>query len=426
MSPVTRIELLPGVHLTAVHTGKFKSSLLSISLLAPLSTGTAAANALVPYLLHRGCKNYPDMQSISGALDNLYGGSLEGYVRKKGEVQCLSFVGSFLDDAYTLDGSAILDQATGLMGQLLLDPVTEEGVFRKDYTEQEKTHLIDKIRGEVNDKRSYASLRVVREMCDGEPYGVSRLGTEAEVAALTPETVWEAYQNLISTAPVELFYCGSADPQRVAESFRKALGDLPRVGYFTIADTSVLRFAGTVRRVEESLDVAQGKLTMGLRTGGITAASPEYPALMLCNALFGGTTTSKLFLNVREKLSLCYYASSVVHKYKGIMVVSSGVEFADAPRAEEEILRQLEVCRRGEFEPWEVEGGRANLISGLRTMLDSQGRQEDWWLGQAIFGLTESPEELAERLKSVTVDQAVAAAKALSLDTVYFLKGAKA
>ena len=181
--------------------------------------------------------------------------------------------------------------------------------------------------------------------------------------------------------------------------------------------------AQTPRRVEETMDVAQGKLTMGFRTGGITAASPEYPALMLCNALFGGTTTSKLFLNVREKLSLCYYASSMVHKYKGVMVVSSGVEFANVKKAEDEILAQLEACRNGDFEPWEVEGARRYTVSSLRTVLDSQGRQEDYWLGQAIYGLAEGPEELAQRLEQVTTQQAVAAAKALSLDTVYFLKG---
>lgn len=426
MSPVTRIQLLPGVHLTAVHTTKFKSSLLSVTLLAPLSGDTAAANALIPYLLRRGCQAHPDLESVSAALDQLYGGSLEPAVRKKGELQCVGFVGSFLDDAYSLDGSPILEAATELMGQLLLDPVTEGGTFSQAYTQQEKEHLIDRIRGEVNDKRSYASLRVVQEMCAQEPYGVSRFGSEAQVASLTPEKVWERYQTLLATAPVELYYCGTAEPQRVAESFRKALSGLPRTGSFQLPACLVPADAAQVRRVEESLDVAQGKLTLGFRTGGITAASPEYPALMLCNALFGGTTTSRLFLHVREELSLCYYASSVLHKYKGIMVVSSGVEFADAPRAEEEILRQLEVCRRGEFEPWEVEGGRRSLISALRTLLDSQSRQEDYWLGQVIHGLTEGPEELAARLEHVTVEQAVAAAQTLRLDTVYFLKGVQA
>ena len=222
---------------------------------------------------------------------------------------------------------------------------------------------------------------------------------------------------------MELYYCGSAEADEVCFILQKALSGLPREGGYQTAETVVVPAAQTPRRVEEAMDVAQGKLTMGFRTGGITAASPEYPALVLCNALFGGTTTSKLFLNVREKLSLCYYASSMVQKYKGVMVVSSGVEFANVQRAEDEILAQLEACKAGQFEAWEVEGARRYTVSSLRTVLDSQGRQEDWWLGQAVSGLTQGPEALAKALETVTPEQAVAAAKALSLDTVYFLKG---
>ena len=423
MRTVTRNQLLPGVFLTAVHTKKFKSSVLSMTLLAPLSAENAAANALIPYLLRRGSEAHPDMQSISAALDQLYGGSIEPMVRKKGEVQCLGFVGSFLDDAYTLDGGGILDEAAELMGELLLRPCTDGGAFSTEYTRQEKANLIDRIRGEINDKRSYASNRVVEEMCAGEPYGVNRLGRESDVESLTPQGLWERYQELLGHARIELYYCGSAEPDRVCFIFQKALAGLPREGGYQEPSCSIVSAAQTPRRVEETMDVAQGKLTMGFRTGGITAASPEYPALMLCNALFGGTTTSKLFLNVREKLSLCYYASSMVHKYKGVMVVSSGVEFANVKKAEDEILAQLEACRNGDFEPWEVEGTRRYTVSSLRTVLDSQGRQEDYWLGQAIYGLAEGPEELAQRLEQITTQQAVAAAKALSLDTVYFLKG---
>ncbi|MDD5938571.1 MAG: insulinase family protein [Clostridiales bacterium] len=426
MGAVTRTRLLPGVFLTSVHTKKFKSSVLAMTLLSPLEEETAAANALIPYLLRRGSELHPSLQSISAALDQLYGGSIEPMIRKKGEAQCVGFVGSFLDDAYTLDNSGILDGAAGLMGELLLRPYAPNGAFCPDYTRQEKANQRDRIRAEINDKRSYASNRVVEEMCAGEPYGVGRLGRERDLEDLTPESLWARYRELLGHARVELYYCGSAESDRVCFIMQKALAGLPREGGYDSPGSSIICQAAEPRRVEETLDVAQGKLTMGFRTGGITAASPEYPALVLCNALFGGTTTSKLFLNVREKLSLCYYAGSVVHKYKGLMVVSSGVEFTNGKRAEEEILSQLEACRRGQFEDWEVTGARRYMVSSLRTVLDSQSRQEDWWLGQAVADLDGSPEELAQKVELVTVEQAVAAARKLSLDTVYFLKGAGA
>ena len=209
----------------------------------------------------------------------------------------------------------------------------------------------------------------------------------------------------------------------MADLFLKALKDLPREGGYDLPRPLIPARADTVRQVEERMDVVQGKLAMGLRTGGITACDGGYPALLLCNAVFGGTATSKLFLHVREELSLCYYADSGLHKFKGLMLVSSGVEFDQRRRAEDEIMAQLEACRRGEIQPWEMDGARRSVASALRTVLDSQGRQEDWWLGQAVAGLDQSPEALARDLEQVDVARVVQAAQALSLDTVYFLKG---
>lgn len=423
MATVKRTQLMPGVFLTSVNTKKFKSSLLSMTLLTPLKKETAAVNALIPYLLRRGSEAHPDLQSLSAALDQLYGGAIDPMVRKKGEIQCVGFLGGFLDDAYTLDGGGVLDQAAELMGELLLRPYTHEGVFCPDYTRQEKANLVDRIRAEINEKRQYAVNRVVEEMCREEAYGVGRLGREADVEPITPQSAWARYQELLAHSRLELYYCGSAEHDAVCVILQRALTGLPREGGYEVPETVILPLAQETRRVEEAMDVAQGKLSMGFRTGGITAGSPDYPALVLCNALFGGTTTSKLFLNVREKLSLCYYASSSLLRYKGLMIVSSGVEFCNVKRAEDEIEAQLEACRRGEFESWEVEGARRYTVSSLLTMLDSQGRQEDWWLSQAVAGLTQSPQELAQAVDKVSVEAAVAAAKALNLDTVYFLKG---
>ena len=143
----------------------------------------------------------------------------------------------------------------------------------------------------------------------------------------------------------------------------------------------------------------------------------------MLNAVFGGTTLSKLFMNVREKLSLCYYASSVLEKMKGILWVSSGIEFDKYEQARDEILAQLEAIRRGEIEPWELEGARRTIMTAHMTTLDSQSRQEDFWLGQAVAGVDEGPDSVAQRIECVTLEQVVEAAKKLELDTIYFLKG---
>ena len=174
------------------------------------------------------------------------------------------------------------------------------------------------------------------------------------------------------------------------------------------------------------MDVSQGKLALGFRAGGQSCWEEDYPAFTLCNAIFGGTTLSKLFMNVREKLSLCYYASSVTEPRKGIVMVSSGIEFDKYQTARDEILAQLEAIRRGEIEPWELEGSRRALIGAYRATLDDQGRQEEFWLGQSVAGLEDGPEELARQLEDVTLEQVARSARRFQLDTIYFLKGKEA
>ncbi len=416
------MELQPGVWLTAVQTKKFKSSVLGAQFLAPLTAQSAAVNALTPMVLRRGTAKHPDLESLSAALDELYGGSLEPMVRKKGETQCVGFVGSFLDDAYTLNKEQVLEPAAALLSELIGAPYTRDGAFCPDYTRQEKANLIDRIKAQVNDKRQYAQIRVVAEMCAGEPFGVDKLGSMEAVEAITPQTLWEGYQTLLNQARVELYYCGSADPERVQAAFHPLLTVLPEGKRAGLVRPAKKKAPKTPRRVEEALDVTQGKLAMGFRTN-CDAWDEHYPALMLVNAIYGGTTTSKLFMNVREKLSLCYYASSGLMNDKDVMLVSSGVEFDKVGQAEGEILSQLYKCQAGDFSDDELEWARRSVVSTLRTTLDTQSRMEDYWLSQSAAGLTEGPDDMATRVEAVTRAQVVEAAQDLTLDTVYFLKG---
>ena len=420
---VTRTQLQSGVWLTAVQTKKFKSCTLGVQFLTPLKDERAALHALTPMVLRRGSLRHPDLESISAALDELYGGSLEPMIRKKGETQCVGFMGSFLDDAYALEGEKVMEPAAALMAELVLQPYTQDGAFCPDYTRQEKANLTDRIKAQVNDKRQYAQLRVVEEMCAGEPFGVDKLGSLTAVEAITPQSLWTAYQSLLTLARVELYYCGSAEPERVEAAFAPLLAGLPRDGTrMDLARPAKGTAPKPPRRVEEALDVTQGKLSMGFRTH-CDAWDEGYPALMLANAIYGGTTTSKLFMNVREKLSLCYYASSGLMKYKDVMLVASGVEFDKVGQAEAEILSQLYRCQTGEFSDDELEWARRSVVSTLRTTLDSQGHLEDYWLGQSAAGLSVGPDQMVERVEAVTRQQVIQAAQDLTLDTVYFLKG---
>lgn len=424
---VIQKTLMPGVTLTALRTDKFKSCCLSLTLLAPMERETVTANALLPSVLRRGTAKHPDNQALAAALDELCGGTLEARVRQQGETQCVGFVGSFLDDAFSPDASPILEPAAELMGELLLCPALENGVFRADYVSGEGKNQADQIRAQINDKRQYAMKRLTQLMCADEPYGLDKLGFAEEAAQITPEQLWSRYQALLKSAPINLYYCGSAPVERVENALRQALRALPeRTQPVPLRAPIQPCMAEQVRCFEDSMDVTQGKLTMGWRTGGITIRSEEYPALLVLNAVFGGTTTSKLFMNVRERLSLCYYASSMLDKQKGLMLVSSGVEFDKVDEAKKEILAQFDLCVRGEFTEQELEAARRAVISGLTASGDSQGLLEFYWQTQPAAGLSQKPEELIAAVERVTAEQVAAAAEKMRLDAIYFLKGKEA
>ena len=417
----SRIRLAEGVYLTCLPARKFKTSLLSAQFVTPLKEETAGANALLSAVLRRGTVSCPDMGALSAKLDSLYGASIDYTVRKKGENQCVGFVAGFIDDSFAPQKEKLLEPVADLLGELVCDPMTRHGRFVPEYFESEKTNLLDAIRSILNDKRDYADARLLRTLCAGEAYAVPRLGSEKEVAKLQPQKLYAQYKKLISTARLELFYCGSAREDRVEQALRAAFATLPRERVEEIAEADPHVGRETVQYVEDAMDVTQGKLGMGFSCG-----STDTAALLMGNTLFGGSSNSKLFLNVREKLSLCYYASSVYHRQKGLITVSSGIEFDHYQKAYDEILAQLAAVQQGDWEDWEIEGARATLLNAYASMGDSQGKLENFYLGQVATGHSETPEELAREVEQVTPERICRAMETVKLDTVYFLKGKEA
>lgn len=413
-----RREIMQDVFLTYLPAQHFKTSRLTLNLVTGLDRASASANALLPAVLRRGTVRCPDMESLSAALDTLYGANIDYTVRKKGERQCVGFAAGFIDDGFTPHGEKLLEPVAQQLGELLLEPVTHDGCFLSEYVDSEKANLIDAIRALKNDKRDWADIRLMQEMCAGEPYSVLRLGDEESAGAITADALYRHGQELMASSRVELIYCGGAEERRVEDAVLSALAKLPRGSQTPLPPVRRAAAPETPRCIIETMDVTQGKLAMGYR-----CTSDDYPAMVLANLIFGGTSNSKLFLNVREKYSLCYYASSSYARSKGILTVSSGVEVTDFERAEEEIERQLLAVQQGDWEDWEQEGALQAIRTSLLSLTDSQGALENFYLGQIASGATETPEELAAELQQVTKERIVAAARTVTPDTVYFLRG---
>jgi len=424
---VHKSEIIPGVSLTCVSTDKFKTGCITINMLCELSHKTAAANALLPRVLRRGSTSLPDMESITAALDELYGVRIEPVIRKKGELHCIGFYVDFPDDRYIPGNESVLEKAVGIAGEILLSPDKKDGLLRDDYIESEKSNLIDDIRAAINDKRGYAVDRLLEEMCRGEAFGISKLGSEEEAMSITSESLTSHYDKLISSSRIELFYCGSAEPERVFSTLKSALKALPARIDTEIPKTNIIYepCCDSPRRFTEALDVSQGKLTVGFRMGG-TMRSPDYPALMLLNALYGGSVTSKLFVNVRERLSLCYYASSMLDKYKGVLLVSSGVEFSKFDTALDEILIQLENIKKGDISEWEFTSAKRSIVTSIKSALDRSGGLEELYFDSTVASVPYDPVKLSDMVEKTALDRVISAAAEIKLDSVYLLSNGEA
>jgi len=416
--------LMPNVLLTCITTGKFKTGCLSVNLLTPLCRQTASMNAAIPCVLKRGTATLPDMATISAKLDSLYGARISPTVRKKGEIQVIGFTSDFPDDAFIPEQSSNLEDVSYLLGEMLLMPSTQGGLLRKEYVESEKEKLLERIRGSINDKRAYSMQRLAELMCSMENYSVYKLGTETDVESITSQGLTRHYSELLASSPIEIFYCGSAEPARVKAALENALAALPRNSEEPDIGTEIRMnsLEEKPRYFEDEMDVTQGKLSIGFRLGDCME-DPDTAAIKVFNAVYGGCVTSKLFMNVREKLSLAYFASSIVDMHKGILAVSSGIEFDKYDAALSEIFAQLEAVKNGSVTDEELKAAKRAVAGAYRSTEDSLGALEDFYLNQALIGPECSPSELAALVEDVRKEEVVSTAAGVECDAVYFLRG---
>ena len=414
------VELFPGVTLRCYPDQRFKHGCLSVQLVRSMCREEAALNALLPAVLLRGCNSCPDLRDITLRLDDLYGASVGTLVRRVGDYQTTGFFASFIEDRYAMEGDAVLAPMVAFLKELLLDPVRENGVFRADYVEGEKKNLISTIESQINDKRAYAMEQMMRRMCREDTFGLSRLGEKEDVAAITPESLFAHYEKILRTSRIDVFYVGSAPASQVAELIKDLLGGIERDYVNLPEQTGFHSCPGG--SYEQQMEVNQGKLCMGF-VSPVTIRDRDFVAMQLLNMVFGGGMTSKLFMHIREKLSLCYAIGSGYHGSKGIFSVSAGIDSNKKQKVQEEVMAQLEACRCGQITEEELNAAKQALRSGLLSTPDAPASIEGYYASAALSGLPLTLEAYMSAVEQVTVEQVAQAAKSLELHTVYFLKG---
>ena len=420
---ISRKEIYDGIALTVIETDKFKFNRIFIDFVLPLENERAAKNALFADVLMRGTEKYQGLLPLQKKLSSLYGADVDTYVGTSGEAHVITVFAKLLKDKYALGGEEITREGAELLCEVLTNPQKENGIFCEAYVESEKEKLIDDIAAQINDKDAYALHRAIEIMCEGEAWGISELGKPEDVEKITAGELYDHYNYVLSHAQAEVFAIGEFPEGTPEKLVRDIFGGVSR-GEVPDHSTKIVRAAGEVKKAVEHQELRQGKLVLGFRTG-VGEGEDGYDALKVFNCVFGSGTQSKLFMNVREKLSLCYHCSSRIYA-KGVMMVTSGIEPANYDKARNEILAQLDEIRNGNISDEEMDSAKKRLRNSMLSVGDSPEALHSWYANNNIFSLSATPEEMIERLERVTKEDVAEAAKKITLDTEYFLCGKEA
>ena len=412
--------LADGITLRCFYDNRFKQGALSFQMVRPMLESEASLNGLIPAVLLRGTEVHPDLRAITMHLDDLYGASVGTMVRRVGDYQTTGLCCGMMDDRFALPGDKVLEPMLHFLEELLFRPCLENGGFKADFVESEKKNLIAAIESDLNDKRAYAMKKLLRAMCREDAMGIPRLGEPDWVAAIDPVTLYNHYQKILRESRIDIFYVGSAPAWQVAGMLRPIIDRIHR-DYRELPEQTGFHDAGGDNLVEE-MDVAQAKLCMGYVTP-ITNKSEELPAMQVMNSIFGAGMTSKLFVHVREKLSLCYSIGTAYYATKGLLTLSAGIDANHEEKARAEIGRQLEAMCNGDITDEEMNAAKEAILSGFRGVHDSPGAIEGYYASNALTGAETTPEQYMERIAAVTREQVTAAARQLRLHTTYILKG---
>jgi predicted Zn-dependent peptidase len=408
---------LKGIKLHVVQTEKYKTNTIALKMKAPLSKEDVTKRALLPNVLQSSSKKYPTTTKLRSYLDDLYGAIFYIDLSKKGEYHVISLNIEIANEKFLSDPAPLLKKGFEFLAEVILQPNAEAGSFQTSTIENEKRALKQRIQSVYDDKMKYSNFRLIQEMCKEEPYSLYVHGIAEEVDAITPQNLYEYYQQVLVEDEIDLYVVGDVNVTEVAEIVEPL---------FKLDSRQAKKIdkvvSGTVqeKEIKEPQDVKQGKLNIGYRTN-IYYGDQDYYALQVFNGIFGGFSHSKLFLNVREKASLAYYVASRLESHKGLMMVMSGIDNKNYDQAVTIIKEQMVAMTSGDFSDDEISQTKAMIKNQLLETIDTARGITEILYHNIISGQNITLDQWLEEMDKVTKEDIVKVAKKIQLDTIYFL-----
>ena len=418
MKGYEKININNGINLMLIPRDNYKTNIVTVYLKRPLKRDEVTKNSLIPSVLKSATVGYPNPIAIAKKLQDLYGSTIGVSVDKMGERQVLSFRMYCVGDMYLPE--PVFEDSLAMLKEIILHPLTKDGGFVKEYVDIEKTILEEDIKSKINNKGHYAVEKCIEHMCKQEPFSISEDGYIEDLAEIDEKSLYSHYKEIIETSPIDIVIAGSFDRDEIIETVkskfnfeRKELVKIDKEQIYKKPEASY---------ITEEMDINQGKLVLGLRTN-MDYKDEKYYNLMMFSAVLGSGAHSKLFLNVREKHSLCYSIYSSLEKLKGLMFISAGIEISDYDKALELISKELDDMKQGNITSEELTNSKKFIINNLKTLNDNLSALTDYYYSMSIQDSNRTIDDVISLVSKVEISDIVEVGKEIYLDTVYFLTG---
>jgi predicted Zn-dependent peptidase len=405
---------------------QFQTRFVNIKCVRRMRRDDVTSTAVLPYLWLEGTEHYPDAKALLRRADDLFGTVLRTGIGKRADRHVAELYAALPEPVHT-DDPSLFDETLALVLEVLTAPARDGAGFVPAHVERQRHLHRRRIEGVFDDKIAYAMERCAACAFDGHPAGLPRLGFEQDLDGLTPASLWQTHTQLLAEGEVHVYVVGQVDDPaglagQLLDALRDAFGARPEAPAPPVAAVAPREDRDGAREHIEEQPIHQGKLNLAWRTG-VGMASPEYPALLVATGILGGFPHSKLFLNVREKASLAYYASARLDALTGVVFVQTGIEPKNKGRALDIILAQVRALQAGEIRPEELDYTKRGLRNQYLQLLDQPMSMADVHFTGVLAGVVREPDDWIKAVEAVTLDQVVAAARRMRLDTVYFLHG---
>lgn len=414
----SRIEIAKGVQGYYIENTRFNTTLITYNFYLPLLRENMAVNSLLPFLLTSCSKQFKDYIDLNIGLLELYGADLSCSVSKCGDNLHVKIGINVINDCFAFDNDSPISRAVELLSGLIFEPAIDNEGFSDDDVSREKRKTIERIKGEINNKRAYTRTRLFEEMFGDDPYGKFIYGSTDEVEQISNKELLDAWNTLLSSAFVRIIVVGKECPESVFLNAKNRFEKIDRNIVTQIDKVSYLAEADEVKDITERLNITQGKLALGF-SSKVKGSLKTAAAFSVFSDIFGGGPYSKLFENVREKQSLCYYCSASSRRTKGFMTVESGVEEENAQKTIDAVLLELEDMKNGKFDDSVIEASKKSITDSLYAYYDSASAIASWYSRELLEDV--SPKEAAEIIGEVTREDIINAAKGIKLHTIYRL-----